>query len=225
MSRRRLPSPTQPDVLARQIQAASKVARTAAQEVRIIGGQWKRTPLPVPLAAGLRPTPARVRETLFNWLGQDLTGWRVLDAFAGSGALGLEAASRGATSVCLLERDPALARSLQALVQRLLSPGGAARTSVSVTQADALPWMAQHAARQDAPFDLVFLDPPFDEGLFESALEAATGCVPAGGWIYVEAPRELGIDALAGLRRQRHGRAGAVHFHLFQRVGEAPAAA
>jgi len=220
MSRSRLPSPPQPDVLARQTQAASKVARTAAQEVRIIGGQWKRTPLPVPLAAGLRPTPARVRETLFNWLGQDLTGWRVLDSFAGSGALGLEAASRGAASVCLLERDPALARSLKAVVQRLLPPGRTAPPSVSVTQTEALSWMAQHAARQDAPFDLVFLDPPFDEGLFESALKAAMRCVPPGGWIYVEAPQELGVDALEGLRRQRHARAGAVHFHLFERVGE-----
>lgn len=220
MSRSRLSSPPQSDVLARQTQAASKVARTAAQEVRIIGGQWKRTPLPVPLAAGLRPTPARVRETLFNWLGQDLTGWRVLDAFAGSGALGLEAASRGAAFVCLLERDPALARSLKAVVQRLLSPGRTTPTSVSVTQTEALSWMAQHAARQDAAFDLVFLDPPFDEGLFEPALKAATRCVPPGGWIYVEAPQELGIDALEGLRRQRHARAGAVHFHLFERVGE-----
>ena len=222
MSRSRLPSPTQPDVHARQTQAASKVARTAAQEVRIIGGQWKRTPLPVPLAAGLRPTPARVRETLFNWLGQDLTGWRVLDAFAGSGALGLEAASRGATSVCLIEREPTLVRSLKAVVQRLASPGHAAASCVSVIQADALSWMAQHAARQESPFDLVFLDPPFDEGLFEQALKAALGCVPAGGWVYLESPQELGVEALAGLRRQRHGRAGAVHFHLFQRVGEAP---
>ena len=80
--------------------------------VRIIGGQWKRSKLPVADHPGLRPTPDRVRETLFNWLGQDLTGWRVLDAFAGSGALGFEAASRGAAEVLLLERDAALVRSL-----------------------------------------------------------------------------------------------------------------
>ena len=89
------------------------------REVRLIGGQWKRSKLPVADHPGLRPTPDRVRETLFNWLGQDLSGWRVLDAFAGSGALGFEAASRGAASVVLLERDPGLVRSLQGIKTRL----------------------------------------------------------------------------------------------------------
>ena len=89
------------------------------REVRIIGGQWKRTKLPVSDAPGLRPTPDRVRETVFNWLGQNLTGWRCLDAFAGSGALGFEAASRGATDVVLIERDRKLAAGLAAVKQRL----------------------------------------------------------------------------------------------------------
>ena len=88
------------------------------REVRIIGGQWKRSKLPVAEAPGLRPTPDRVRETLFNWLGQDLSGWRCLDAFAGSGALGFEAASRGADEVVLLERDRRLARSLVQTAER-----------------------------------------------------------------------------------------------------------
>ncbi|HZE92871.1 MAG TPA: RsmD family RNA methyltransferase, partial [Rhizobacter sp.] len=88
-------------------------------EVRLIGGQWKRSKLPVADAAGLRPTPDRVRETLFNWLGQDLDGWRCLDAFAGSGALGFEAASRGASEVMLLERDARLSAGLRAVQQRL----------------------------------------------------------------------------------------------------------
>lgn len=193
------------------------MARTAAQEVRILGGQWKRTPLPVPVSAGLRPTPSRVRETLFSWLGQDLSGWRVLDAFAGSGALGLEAASRGADEVCLLERDPALVRALQATQARLKA------TQVQVQQADALSWMAhpQRAGR----FDLVFLDPPFDADLFAPALAAAARCVPAGGWLYLEADRLFGDDdaavRAAGLRVHRHGQAGAVHFHLFQRMADA----
>ena len=197
--------------------AARKVARTAAQEVRILGGQWKRTPLPVPVSAGLRPTPSRVRETLFNWLGQDLSGWRVLDAFAGSGALGLEAASRGADEVCLLERDPALVRALQATQARLKA------AQVQVQQADALSWMAhpQRAGR----FDLVFLDPPFDADLVAPALAAAAHCVPAGGWLYLEADRLFGDDdaavRAAGLRVHRHGQAGAVHFHLFQRMADA----
>src|SRR5881394_3860722 len=89
------------------------------REVRIIGGQWKRSKLPVADSPGLRPTPDRVRETLFNWLGQDLSGWRCLDAFAGSGALGFEAASRGAAEVVMVERDPVLVASLTATRQRL----------------------------------------------------------------------------------------------------------
>lgn len=207
------------------VQSAQKVAKSAAQEVRIIGGQWKRTPLPVPVSAGLRPTPSRVRETLFNWLGQDLGGWRVLDAFAGSGALGLEAASRGADEVVLLEREPALVRSLQATQLKLKA------SHVKVMQADALSWMRQsaHAGR----FDLVLLDPPFDDDLFWSALQAAFDCVPDGGWIYLESPAGWadlpGADQHAALgsrlQMHRHGQAGAVHFHLFRRVdaGDAPA--
>src|SRR6476620_6956461 len=93
------------------------------REVRIIGGQWKRSKLPVADLPGLRPTPDRVRETLFNWLGQDLSGWRCLDAFAGSGALGFAAASRGAAEVLLVEREPALVRSLRES-QRRLGAGG-----------------------------------------------------------------------------------------------------
>ncbi|HEY0200286.1 MAG TPA: RsmD family RNA methyltransferase, partial [Burkholderiaceae bacterium] len=99
--------------------AAPRAVRQGAGEVRIIGGRWKRTRLPVASSPGLRPTPDRVRETLFNWLGQDLTGWRCIDPFAGTGALGLEAASRGAAEVLLVEQDAALARALQALRGRL----------------------------------------------------------------------------------------------------------
>src|SRR5215207_3044747 len=91
----------------------------ASHEVRIIGGQWKRTRLPVPSKPGLRPTPDRVRETLFNWLGQDLTGWRCIDVFAGTGALGFEAASRGAADVLLCEQDPALAQQLKTVQAKL----------------------------------------------------------------------------------------------------------
>ena len=121
-------------------------------EVRIIGGQWKRSKLPVPDAPGLRPTSDRIRETLFNWLGQTLTGWRVLDAFAGSGALGFEAASREAAEVVLVERDARLVAGLRASVQRLKA------TTLTVHAADALVWMK--AAPRGA-FDLVMLDPPF----------------------------------------------------------------
>lgn len=204
------------------------MARQAPQEVRLIGGRFKRTPLSVPTWPGLRPTSSRVRETLFNWLGQDLDGWRVLDAFSGSGALGLEAASRGAGAVVMLEREPALVRHIQASVQKLGASG------VTVQVADAVAWMAQQAARQPGTFDLVLLDPPFDAGLFDAALNAAIACVPVGGWIYLEAPMPC-IDAgtpvtgagqalqlPASLRLHRQGRAGAVHYHLIERVAGPP---
>jgi 16S rRNA (guanine966-N2)-methyltransferase len=215
------------DLRARQMHTAQRLASGAAQEVRLIGGCWKRTPLPVPVSAGLRPTPARVRETLFNWLGQDLTGWRVLDAFAGSGALGLEAASRGAARVTLLERDATLVRSLRSVVDRLT--GKASETSsqrIEVLHSDALSWMSGASEA----FDVVFLDPPFEDGLFDSAMTSACCCVPEGGWVYVESPHELPGEESAQtssqtsprwrseLKRHRHGQAGAVHFHLFQRV-------
>ncbi|MFN3616446.1 MAG: 16S rRNA (guanine(966)-N(2))-methyltransferase RsmD [Aquabacterium sp.] len=184
---------------------------SAPQEVRILGGLWKRTPLPVPLVDGLRPTSSRVRETLFNWLGQDLSGWRVLDAFAGSGALGLEAASRGAQAVVLLERHPELARSLQATVRKLKA------AQVTVHATDALAWMARPQPRE--AFDLVFLDPPFGQDLFDAALTRALQCVPPGGWVYLESPTAM--PTLAGTRLHRQGQAGQVHFHLFQREGAA----
>lgn len=221
MSATRPPKPS--PIKGQQTKAVQTVARTAAQEVRIIGGQWKRSVLPVPVSAGLRPTPSRVRETLFNWLGQDLSGWRVLDAFAGSGALGFEAASRGAEDVLLLEREPGLVRSLQATQAKLKAP------QVRVMQADAISWMRQ--ARQAGLFDLVFLDPPFDEGLFWAALEGALNCVPDGGWIYLESPALLQqlpeadqhAQLIAQLAPHRQGQAGAVHFHLFRRVAAQPA--
>jgi 16S rRNA (guanine(966)-N(2))-methyltransferase RsmD len=183
-------------------------------EVRIIGGQWKRSKLPVADAPGLRPTPDRVRETLFNWLGQDLTGWRCLDAFAGSGALGFEAASRGATEVVLVERDPRLARSLRDTQARLQANG------VRVEVADALAYMRRASAQR---FELVFIDPPFEAGLFEPALAAAAPAVVPGGFVYLEADRAFDHAVLAplGLRVHRHARAGSVHFHLLQRADAA----
>ena len=180
-------------------------------EVRIIGGQWKRSKLPVADALGLRPTPDRVRETLFNWIGHELDGWRCLDAFAGSGALGLEAASRGASEVTLIERDTKLVRGLRAVQERLKA------VTVRIEAADALAWMARSAPDR---FDLVFIDPPFDAELFLPALKAAARVVAPSGFIYLEADRSFVDDATVpalGLRLHRHGRAGAVHFHLIQR--------
>lgn len=178
-------------------------------EVRLIGGSLKRSKLPVADRPGLRPTPDRVRETLFNWLGQDLTGWRVLDAFAGSGALGFEAASRGAAEVLLLERDPVLARSLQASQARLHA------THLRVESTDAIAWMTRCPPGR---FDLVLLDPPFDAGLQAPALAAAAPLLAPGGLLYLESPEAL-VPARQPpeLALARQGRAGAVHYHLLRR--------
>jgi 16S rRNA (guanine(966)-N(2))-methyltransferase RsmD len=175
--------------------------------VRIIGGQWKRSKLPVADRPGLRPTPDRVRETLFNWLGQDLSGWRCLDAFAGSGALGFEAASRGAAQVLLLERDPALLASLRQSQQRMKAE------ALCIEAADAIAWMGRAAA---GSFDLVLLDPPFGSDLAERALPLALRLAAEAGLVYLEAPQLLAAVP-DGWAIHRHGRAGAVHFHLLQR--------
>ena len=153
-------------------------------EVRLIGGQWKRSKLPVADAPGLRPTPDRVRETVFNWLGQDLTGWRCLDAFAGSGALGFEAASRGATEVVLLERDRRISARLALAKDRL------AARQLRIETVDALGWMARCAA---ASFELVFIDPPFDSALVEPALALTQRLVVPQGFVYVEAGQAVQI--------------------------------
>jgi len=185
----------------------------APQAVRIIGGRWKRTPLPVPHKPGLRPTPSRVRETLFNWLGQDLSGWRCCDAFAGSGALGLEAASRGASQVSLIEQNAQLVAQLQRLCTQLKASG------VSVQRADALAVLPTLSG-----LDVVFLDPPFEAGpaLIESALRAASAAIKPEGWVYVESPSAWTNEALApmGLTLHKQRRAGAVHFAL---LAKAPA--
>lgn len=189
--------------------ATPPARRSLPNQVRIIGGAWKRTLLPVADRPGLRPTPDRVRETLFNWLGQDLSGWRCVDAFAGTGALGLEAASRGAADVLLVEAEGALVDQLQAIVKKLDAQ------NVRVRRGNALGVLATLPA---ASADLVFLDPPFDADLFDRALAAARPALREGGFIYLEAPVEWNSEALARhrLERVRHLRAGAVHGHLLR---------
>jgi 16S rRNA (guanine(966)-N(2))-methyltransferase RsmD len=198
--------------------------RHAPHQVRLIGGIWKRTPLPVLDLAGLRPTPDRVRETLFNWLGQQLDGLVCLDLFAGTGALGFEAASRGAQRVVMVERDARAAAQLGAIRQKLDAQ------AIDIVQADALRLAAGLAP---AGFDIVFLDPPFDADLLGRALTLVLPLVAPGGAIYVEsgAPLAAVLDAqaqqgvaatpgwpsLQGWRIVRHARAGAVHYHLLRR--------
>ena len=188
---------------------APPARRGLPNQVRIIGGQWKRTLLPVADRPGLRPTPDRVRETLFNWLGQDLAGWHCLDAFAGTGARGREAASRGAGDVLLVEAEGALVDQLRGIVKKL------AAGNVRVQRGNALSVLAAQPA---ASLDLVFIDPPFDAGLFDKALAAARPALREQGFVYLEAPTEWDGEALARhrLERVRHMRAGAVHGHLLR---------
>jgi 16S rRNA (guanine966-N2)-methyltransferase len=174
-------------------------------QVRIIGGQWRRSLLAVPELPGLRPSGDRIRETLFNWLGQDLSGWRVLDAFAGSGALGFEAASRGAQAL-LVEANP---KAVAALRQSLAKLQGASER-VRIQQGDGF------AALAAGGYDLAFIDPPFEADGFAKALAAVRDAT----WVYLEAPREIAPPE--GWRLHRHLKAGAVHAHLFAKDNPPP---
>jgi 16S rRNA (guanine966-N2)-methyltransferase len=170
--------------------------------VRIIGGQYRRRLLDFPDSAGLRPTPDRVRETLFNWLGQDLPGWVCLDLFAGSGALGFEAASRGAGRVIMIERD---LRAISALEKNRDVLGA---TQVDILRADALAWLEN--SRET--FDLIFVDPPFDSGLAATVLTDLARHLKSGGQAYIE--QAAPVIAPTGLIIHRSGRAGRSHFAL-----------
>jgi 16S rRNA (guanine(966)-N(2))-methyltransferase RsmD len=191
-----------------------------SHEIRIIGGQWKRIKLKVTDKPGLRPTPDRVRETLFNWLGQDLVGRRCVDAFAGTGALGFEAASRGAREVLLVEQDPALVVQLERAHAGLLAlelPEPVEQT-LRIVRGEGV-----NALRQLMPLsqDVVFLDPPFDADLYEAALTCAASALALDGSIYLESPTVWTDSRLArfGLRVHRHLKAGTVHAQLLRAVG------
>ena len=155
----------------------------AGGSVRIIGGHWRGTRLPVPDRPGLRPTSDRVRETLFNWLMPALHGAQVLDLFAGSGALGLEAVSRGAAQATLVERDAQHASNLRTHVQRL-----GAQDRVRVVEDDALRWLAQASG---PPRTIAFVDPPFADGLWQAVLPALAPHLAPAAWVYVESPPAL----------------------------------
>lgn len=173
--------------------------------VRIIGGTWRSRLVRFPAIDALRPSPDRVRETLFNWLGQDLTGLACLDLFAGSGVLGFEAASRGAARVVMVEQDREAARALRENAARL----GA--LAVAVVQADVLAYLRHETRRHD----VVFMDPPFSDDLLPQVLAAVGDCLADGARVYVESGRPLTADAPWRMLRER--RAGRVHFHLLDR--------
>ena len=174
--------------------------------VRIIGGRYRRRVLPFPDSEGLRPTPDRVRETLLNWLGQDLDGWHCLDLFAGSGALGFEAASRGAARVVLVEQAPKVLAALRENAGMLQNP-----PEVEIRRGDAL----QYLASTKLKFDLVFLDPPFGKGWIDRLEPLLPGVLNEDAAIYVEAEQE--IEALGDWHSVRHGKAGEVHYQLMRR--------
>jgi len=171
--------------------------------IRIIGGAWRSRLIEVPDAIGLRPTPDRVRETLFNWLGQDLTGVRCLDLFAGSGALGFEAASRGAAQVVMVETAPKVLGHLRKTLATLQMQ------NVSIVGGDSLRFL--DTTREQ--FDLVFLDPPYKQGWIEKLAPKLSQILAEGGRIYAESERK--IDELCGLTAIKSGKAGQVHYQLF----------
>ena len=199
--------------LAKQDTRTARTAQAPAR-VRIIGGRWKRTPLPVADAPGLRPTPDRVRETVFNWLTHllpDLSTVDGLDLFAGTGVLGFELASRGARRVTLVERNPVLVAALERSRAKL------AADAIHIVNGDALSVSRNFA---DAAFDVIFLDPPFDAELLPAALAASARLARPDGLVYVEHGGDLapGRAAALGLHPVREGRAGQVRFELLQRA-------
>ncbi|MBC3873720.1 16S rRNA (guanine(966)-N(2))-methyltransferase RsmD [Undibacterium flavidum] len=198
--------------------------RQASHQVRIIGGLWKRTPLTVISADGLRPTPDRVRETVFNWLHHLHNGqWNnisCLDMFAGSGALGFEAASRGASQVTMFEAFPPAYKQLEQTKQKLRAE------QVHLLRGDALLLVKNLLVKQQK-FDLIFLDPPFNLGFLEKILPLCTDLLTPTGILYVESEQALMLDSVPATaaceptwRILRQDKAGSVYFHLLQRNTE-----
>lgn len=173
-------------------------------KVRIIGGSHRRRLIEFPDAEGLRPTPDRVRETLFNWLGQTLDGRRCLDLFAGSGALGFEAASRGATEVVMVERNRAVYRSLQENVKKL------GFANIALRAEDGL----EFVLRQGGVFDVIFLDPPFQSDYLPKLLPLLADKLAQGGVVYVESGEMF--EPGSAWQVIKRARAGAVFYQLLQ---------
>lgn len=197
---------------------SSEVGRgRSAHQVRIIGGQWKRTPLPVLNAEGLRPTPDRVRETVFNWLNHLLdsnwNGVACLDLFAGTGALGFEAASRGAERVVMVEQNMSAVRQLEATKTKLNA------AQVDIVRSDAL--SAARAYSENTRFDVIFLDPPYHQDWLAKMLPLCERLLAEGGLVYAESELPLDVEAppdwLAAWHVVRADKAGMVFYHLLQR--------
>ncbi|MDR2688220.1 MAG: 16S rRNA (guanine(966)-N(2))-methyltransferase RsmD [Azoarcus sp.] len=179
----------------------------AKNRIRIVGGLWRSRLVEVASLPGLRPTPDRVRETLFNWLGQNLDGFACLDLFAGSGILGFEAASRGAAAVTLVERD---ARAC-ATLHRNAETFAFTDRRLEIIRGDALEFLASHSGL----FDLVFIDPPYHQGWLDRVMPLLDRVLRPEGRIYAEA--EASLPGLGIWRTMKRGQAGQVHFHLMER--------
>lgn len=192
------------------------MGRKKAGTVRIIGGRWRGRRLPVPDLPGLRPSGDRSRETLFNWLAPHVHGSRCADLFAGTGVLGLEAASRGAKSVVLVEKAPAAAEVIRANVDKLMSGDG--RSEVTVLKTDALDWLR---SCESGSLDIVFVDPPFGAGLEPPVLEilAVGECLTQAGLVYLETARNSG-EFLPGKDwfTVKEKTVGDVHMRLMKKV-------
>lgn len=187
-------------------QRDNKSASARPGQVRIIGGAWRGRRLPVAAREGLRPTPDRVRETLFNWLQPIIAGSRCLDLFAGTGVLGLECLSRGGSEAILVEKDAQAAAVLHENVQRLQARGA------RVVEDDALAFLAGSVS----VFDIVFLDPPFQSPYLEKAAVALQerGWIRPGGLIYIEAPKGAAVTLPQSWAVQRAKTAGEVAYYL-----------
>ena len=185
----------------------TSAASRRPNRVRIIGGVWRSQMIPFPDLPGLRPTPDRVRETLFNWLGQNLAGRHVLDLYAGSGALGFEALSRGAASITMVERATRACRALQDNAALLRAEG------LNIVCGDALEFLA--GVPVSTRFDVVFLDPPFSDGIPEGLWPRLLERLSDRGFVYLEC--DAAFAGQRGLEMLKHGHAGAVHYHLLGR--------
>jgi 16S rRNA (guanine966-N2)-methyltransferase len=174
----------------------------APNQVRIIGGLWRSRVIEFPDSVGLRPTPDRVRETLFNWLGQHLDGETCLDLFAGSGALGFEALSRGASEVVMVEQSASAARGLTENAQRLEAD------NATIVNTNAMQYLRGATRR----FDVIFLDPPFNQGLLEQVLSLLTPWLAIDGKVYIES--ELTFAPGPAWKILKQSRAGQVKFQL-----------
>jgi len=180
------------------------VTKPLQQAVRIVAGAFRGRVVRFPRGMEVRPTPDRVRETLFNWLGQDLTGWRVLDLYAGTGAMSLEALSRGAALAVAVDREPRLVSALIATGQAFGAQG------LQAHRAEARTWLGREART----FDAIFLDPPFADDPWAWLLPACAARLSTAGYIYAEAARPIAPPE--GLTVHRSGRAGQVHYHLLR---------